>query len=885
MAVSISISISQNSQSNTNRSSNVTVSLKCRWTYGSWNAMSPPGYLTINGTKYNFRSSFNTGRSQTGSQTLYTKTVTIKHDSNGKKTLSCSASFSTGVSSGTVKTSASKTLTPIAATSPGTSSSSSNKATITDFGLQIGTDRTVYAVWKWSKNYTDYYQIVWYYATGNGIWFIGEDTTTKYTQCTYNAPSNATKVRFKVKPVSKKHTVNKKSVSYWTASWSTYKDYSFTSNPPLKPSTPTVTVEKYNLTAELDNLNVNATSIQFQVVKDDTSVFKTGTSSIITNHASFSCTIDAGGEYKVRARSYRDSDKEYSEWSDYSSGVKTIPSAPSEITVIKATSKTSIYLEWEAVSTAKTYDIEYATKINYFDGSNGTTTITGIEFTKYEKIGLETGEEYFFRVRAVNDLGSSSWSEIKSVVIGKPPAAPTTWSSTTTCIVGEPLTLYWVHNAQDGSTQTYAELELYIDGNKETYTIENNVEDEDNKDKTSFYEIDTTEYNEGSKIQWRVRTAGVTKEYGDWSIQRTVDIYAPATLELSVTDIDGEPIEILSSFPFYIYALSGPKTQSPIGYHLTIISNEDYETVDDIGNNKIIKEGDELYSKYFDITDTLLVEMSAGNIDLENNIEYTITCTVSMNSGLTAEATSTFIVGWMDEINEPNAEIGVDESTYTASIRPFCEDEEGNLIEGVLLSVYRREFDGTFTELGVNLENSRSTFVTDPHPALDYARYRIVAITESTGAVGFYDVPGYPLGEKAVIIQWDEDWSTFDTSSSDEMVKPPWSGSLLRLPYNIDVSDNNKSDVSLIKYIGRKYPVSYYGTQLNSTSTWNVAIPKNDEETLYTLRRLAIWQGDVYVREPSGSGYWANISVSFSQKHKQLTIPVTLNITRVIGGA
>ena len=50
------------------------------------------------------------------------------------------------------------------------------------------------------------------------------------------------------------------------------------------------------------------------------------------------------------------------------------------------------------------------------------------------------------------------------------------------------------------------------------------------------------------------------------------------------------------------------------------------------------------------------------------------------------------------------------------------------------------------------------------------------------------------------------------------------------------------------------------------------------------LRRLAIWQGDVYVREPSGTGYWAQISVSFDLKHCELTVPVTLNLTRVDGG-
>ena len=91
-------------------------------------------------------------------------------------------------------------------------------------------------------------------------------------------------------------------------------------------------------------------------------------------------------------------------------------------------------------------------------------------------------------------------------------------------------------------------------------------------------------------------------------------------------------------------------------------------------------------------------------------------------------------------------------------------------------------------------------------------------------------------------------------------------------------------DVELVEYAGRKRPVSYYGTQLGESATWRVDIDKKDEDTLYALRRLAIWPGDVYVREPSGSGYWANITVSFSQTHKELVIPVSLDIKRVEGG-
>jgi hypothetical protein len=107
---------------------------------------------------------------------------------------------------------------------------------------------------------------------------------------------------------------------------------------------------------------------------------------------------------------------------------------------------------------------------------------------------------------------------------------------------------------------------------------------------------------------------------------------------------------------------------------------------------------------------------------------------------------------------------------------------------------------------------------------------------------------------------------------------------MLMLPYNIDVSESPNKDVSAIEYIGRKHPVSYYGTQLGYSATWNVDVPKSDKETIYALRRLASWMGDVYVREPSGTGYWASVGVSMSTKHCDVVVPVTLNITRVEGG-
>ena len=293
------------------------------------------------------------------------------------------------------------------------------------------------------------------------------------------------------------------------------------------------------------------------------------------------------------------------------------------------------------------------------------------------------------------------------------------------------------------------------------------------------------------------------------------------------SNIEGNALFELTSFPFYVKAEAGPEKQTPIGYHLKIVANEGYETVDNIGNPKIVSAGEAVYSKYFDnnfaingVSDTsLYVIMTPANIDLENNISYTLTCTVSMDSGLTAEDSTLFVVAWEDVSYVPNAQIGYDPETYSMMIRPHCEDEEGNPIAGIKLAVYRREYDGRFVELATDIPNNGYTYITDPHPALNYARYRVVAVAEDTGAISYSDIGAYPIGESAAIIQWNEAWTTFDAVEEAPLAAPNWTGSLLRLPYNIDISSSNAKDVSLVEYIGRSHPVTYYGTQLGETNT------------------------------------------------------------------
>ena len=1325
---------------------------------------------------------------------------------------------------------------------------------IETFGIQSGTDRTLYATWRWNggvvkgSDRTDHYRVLWEYTTGDGVWFEGSDSTSTKAQSTYNAPSNAKKVRVRVKAIAKKHKVNKKEVAWFaTTDWSTVNGQvkaviKFTEPIVIgQPPVPTVTIENYVLTASVTNLaaDINADEIMFEIVQDDVTVI-TGAYPVDINlsTASMSLPIEAGHVYKARCVAYNSKEEEQSEWTDYSANVGTIPVGPSGFNTVEAASESSVKLTWTASLNVTGYDIEYTSDRNYFDTSNQTQTLSieGGGSTVGIVTGLETGKEWFFRIKAKNANGESGWSGIASVVLGKDPAAPTTWSSSTTCTAGDVITLYWVHNSEDNSPQTSAEIKvsLIVGGSVTSETTIPITTTDTDATKTYSYAYETNGLTENTRILWSVRTAGITGNYSEWSTVREINVYAPPTLILEITDQNGTAIETVTEYPIKVKATPGPASQNAVSMYLEVVANESYTTVDNIGNEQMIKKGEKIYSTVVDRPSTeygCIFWLYPSSVNLDNNISYTVKCLVSMDTGLTAESSKEFTVSWTETQYVPNAEIGINKDDISAYIKPYSETVEepdelitekcwksvsimpnsyvyanslvynneihiiggsstlkhckwdgttwsevstlpyvfyngsaviynneihilgcsgnqtahykwdgsswtsvstlpykfysgsavvynneihimggygnkqyhykwdgsswtsvstlpytfyegsalvlnneihilggsGNLIahykwdgsswneaselsysfangsavvlnneihilggtaykynhykwdgiswnevsslsykfyngtavvydnnihilgsnesncsirhyvykdfyesgdwnsvstlpyqlehasiviwhneihilgtqwsmvyakrhykwdgsnwtevstlpyshyggtavifndeihilgggyyadtttdsggiarqahykwdgsnwtevstlpisfvnggcvaynneihilggndnptkhykwdgttwsevstlpisflngfcviynneihisggddnkaygchykwdgtswifvsytpypimftDGVVyndeihicggyvsdtqryhykwdgkswsfvstlpyyiqnslpviyndkinilgtydfsdnnnkfkhyeftpknmepvityppltLSVYRREFDGDFTEIATGIKNGSNTYVIDPHPALDFARYRIVAIDNKTGAVSYNDPPGYPVGEKAIIIQWDEKWSNFDVDpdNEDALSTPPWTGSLLKLPYNIDVSDSNETDASLVEYIGRKHPVSYYGTQRGETASWSVDIPKSDKDTLYALRRLRVYMGDVYVREPSGSGYWARIKVSFSQTHCETVIPVSIDITRVEGG-
>ena len=74
---------------------------------------------------------------------------------------------------------------------------------ITEFGLEKGTIRNVFIKWTWNQLHTKEFRVVWYYFTGQGTSFVGSDARVTNKYSSYNAPSNATKVKVKITSYSR----------------------------------------------------------------------------------------------------------------------------------------------------------------------------------------------------------------------------------------------------------------------------------------------------------------------------------------------------------------------------------------------------------------------------------------------------------------------------------------------------------------------------------------------------------------------------------------------------------------------------------------------------------------------------------------------------------
>lgn len=438
-------------------------------------------------------------------------------------------------------------------------------------------------------------------------------------------------------------------------------------------------------------------------------------------------------------------------------------------------------------------------------------------------------------------------------------------------------------------------------------------------------------------VAFQVRTAGNAVEkdgspaFSNWSSPQYITIWAKPTLELSGTDSTDwlwDPFNFLYDsietaftgaiftspvrhYPIFIQVESGPEPQQALYYTFNIEAKNDYEIMGFDGIMRQVTEGTNVYSATTNPTrrydgelngNYTLVRINPWDVVLQNGETYILKVTAVMNSGLVANLEYEFETEFDDYGFIPDADIIINDDSYSMTIIPKLDDdieyEEGELpldISDVVFHVWRRNYDDTMTNIASAITGELLTGVIDPHPLICGGLYRIVAMSKITGEVTYTDVQSPKFDKPGIIIQWAQDYQdytvindndNFDLSETDiVMFGSGVTGSQLFLPYNVDVSSSYGLDTELIEYLGREHPVSYYGMQTGESMSLNTVIPaEGSNDIVLAMRRLSIYRGDCYIREPSGVGFWAKVEISFNINHLSVTIPISITATRVEGG-
>ena len=168
-------------------------------------------------------------------------------------------------------------------------------------------------------------------------------------------------------------------------------------------------------------------------------------------------------------------------WSDIAQAA-TYPNPPETPMITETyTTQSAITINWDAVDKATGYEIE----------TDGKTINTGIN-TTYTDEGLNPDSTHKYRVRAINDGGSSEWSAYKEIsTLPNPPEIPGN-------LTGKPamknITLTWeVPDRAEG-------YELEVDGR--IIQVETNTYIHEGLSTNTSHKYRIRAYNKGGKSQW-----------------------------------------------------------------------------------------------------------------------------------------------------------------------------------------------------------------------------------------------------------------------------------------------------------------------------------------------------------------------------------------------
>lgn len=325
-------------------------------------------------------------------------------------------------------------------------------------------------------------------------------------------------------------------------------------------------------------------------------------------------TTAADHTYTYRIRYYNQN--AYGGYSSTSS-VTMAPSAPTKITVARATS-TNVNVTLTNPSSVAT-SIQW--QVTYDGGStwSSSTSVSGSPVTSFT--ASTNGGTVKIRVRNVNATGSSAWIVSDSVVTLVPPAPPTALEpSGIVNLKYGTLTFRWKHNPLDGSAQTEAHLH---------YEVGNQTADVPISGTTNTYTLDIHSQAPGASYSWKVRTKGADPSYSDWSSTLSGKLYA----EPQIYFIAQNPPSTVTALPIPIeVGYSDPQFMACASAVMTVK-----------------RDGRTVYTEPLTIGSSRLTgQITAAELLPEQGATYTVSVTARSGSTLESTTNTTFTVDYIE---------------------------------------------------------------------------------------------------------------------------------------------------------------------------------------------------------------------------------------------
>lgn len=557
-----------------------------------------------------------------------------------------------------------------------------------------------------------------------------------------------------------------------------------------------------------------------------------------------------------------------------------VPMPPTNIQVAASDTDGEAIVTWDWAWTTGTtgMEISWSKNRNSWESTDQPTTfnVSDINAAKWRITGLDASV-WYFRLRQFKETGNSTsygpYSdiyELNTTITENVEYLPVLTLSTNVLPAGEEFTASWVYPLTDNSSQTYSEI------------CEATVEEVEGETVITYGEVlahTTTEqhvnitvpetWDTGETYFLCVRIRRENEVMTDWSAPVSISIADPVTCTITdspfVEETEGEDEDertymALKEMPFSI-TIEGAGE----GDVTSLIIERDADYHIDRPDENVFNgyEGESIlsYSQNGDAEITINYEDLNGCLD--DGAEYRLIAIVNDALGQVAVEEIPFEVHWTHQALIPEGTVEILSDYNVAKITPIAPT---GAIQTDVCDIYRLSVDKP------ELVYQNATFGTsyvDLYPAIgEFGGYRLVFKTANNDYI--------TEDNEIAWLDLDSEFSTLDHIID-------FGGDSVKLRYNVDLSNSWSKDFTETRYLGGSIQGDWNPSVSRTGDISGVAVLATDQDTIESLRRLAVYAGVCHVRTRDGSSFDANVDVSENRGHEpgDLVAEFTLSITRV----